>query len=157
MTICCNDAHLFAPPGTDLSALLQRVQIKLLNAATSISAVRNAIHALNLTNDARLRPSWDQYFMQLADLAAYKSNCMKERIVCDRQGEAHGQHRIQRHAQWHNQLQRRWLFAAATTLRRAACASPRVCASTLKRIHCWKQVAIELEETLRFTAIPALA
>jgi dCMP deaminase len=76
-----NDAHLFAP-GTGLSALFQRAQIKLLNSATSISSLRDAIHGLNLTNEARLRPSWDQYFMQLADLAAHRSNCMKRRVGC---------------------------------------------------------------------------
>lgn len=76
-----NDAHLFAP-GTGLSALFQRAQLKLLNSATSISSLRHAIRTLNLTDEARLRPSWDQYFMQLADLAAHRSNCMKRRVGC---------------------------------------------------------------------------
>jgi dCMP deaminase len=76
-----NDAHLFAP-GTGLSALFQRAQLKLLNSTSSIYALRTAIGALDLTNEARLRPSWDQYFMQLADLAARRSNCMKRRVGC---------------------------------------------------------------------------
>lgn len=76
-----NDAHLFAPR-TGLSALFQRAQLKLLNSTTSISSLRDAIRSLNLTNEERLRPSWDQYFMQLADLAAHRSNCMKRRVGC---------------------------------------------------------------------------
>ncbi|KAL5120751.1 Deoxycytidine monophosphate (dCMP) deaminase [Pleosporales sp. CAS-2024a] len=76
-----SDAHLFAP-GTGLSALCQRAQLKLINSTTSISSLREAIRALDLTNQARLRPSWDHYFMRLADLAAHRSNCMKRRVGC---------------------------------------------------------------------------
>ena len=76
-----NDAHLFSP-ATGLSALFQRAQLKLLNSTTTIKSLRAAIHSLDLTNEARLRPSWDQYFMQLADLAAHRSNCMKRRVGC---------------------------------------------------------------------------
>lgn len=76
-----NDAHLFAQ-GTGLSALFQRAQLKLLNSTGSISSLRAALRSLNLTNEARFRPSWDQYFMQLADLAAHRSNCMKRRVGC---------------------------------------------------------------------------
>ncbi|OAG11430.1 uncharacterized protein CC84DRAFT_1133219 [Paraphaeosphaeria sporulosa] len=76
-----NDEHLFAP-GTGLQILFERAQLKLLNSTTSIPSLHAALAALNLPNDARLRPSWDQYFMQLADLAAHRSNCMKRRVGC---------------------------------------------------------------------------
>jgi len=76
-----NDDHLFAP-GTGLSALFQRAQLKLLNSTSSVSSLRDAVRSLNLTDEARLRPSWDQYFMRLADLAAHRSNCMKRRVGC---------------------------------------------------------------------------
>jgi len=76
-----NDDHLFAP-GTGHSALFQRAQLKLLNSAASVDSLREAIRSLDLTDEARLRPSWDQYFMQLADLAAHRSNCMKRRVGC---------------------------------------------------------------------------
>ncbi|KAF2001317.1 hypothetical protein P154DRAFT_562652 [Amniculicola lignicola CBS 123094] len=76
-----NDEHLYAP-GSALGALSQRAQLKLLNSSTSIYALNQALEGLNLPNDARLRPSWDQYFMQLADLAAHRSNCMKRRVGC---------------------------------------------------------------------------
>jgi dCMP deaminase len=29
-----------------------------------------------------MRPTWDQYFMQLADLAARRSNCMRRQVGC---------------------------------------------------------------------------
>jgi dCMP deaminase len=76
-----NDEHLYKP-GTGLSALIERAQLKLLNSTTSISSLHRSLKALNLTNEARLRPSWDQYFMQLADLAAHRCNCMKRRVGC---------------------------------------------------------------------------
>ncbi|XP_014559662.1 hypothetical protein COCVIDRAFT_35187 [Bipolaris victoriae FI3] len=76
-----NDDHQFAP-NTGLSGLSYRAQLNLLNSTTSIDSLRAAIRALDLTDEARLRPSWDQYFMQLADLAALRSNCMKRRVGC---------------------------------------------------------------------------
>lgn len=38
--------------------------------------------ASDLTDNRRLRPDWDQYFMKLAFLAAQRSNCMKRRVGC---------------------------------------------------------------------------
>lgn len=37
---------------------------------------------MNLTNEERLRPDWDRYFMELANLASQRSNCMKRRVGC---------------------------------------------------------------------------
>ena len=76
-----NDKHLFAPR-TGLSALFQRAQLKLLNSSSDMASLRSAILFLDLMDEARVRPSWDQYFMQLADLAARRSNCMKRRVGC---------------------------------------------------------------------------
>ncbi|OCL11595.1 hypothetical protein AOQ84DRAFT_335639 [Glonium stellatum] len=76
-----NDAHLFSP-ATGLATLLHRARLRLLNSTTSLTSLRTALAALDLPNDVRLRPSWDQYFMQLADLAAHRSNCMKRRVGC---------------------------------------------------------------------------
>lgn len=47
-----------------------------------MASLRSAILFLDLMDEARVRPSWDQYFMQLADLAARRSNCMKRRVGC---------------------------------------------------------------------------
>ncbi|KAI8365760.1 cytidine deaminase-like protein [Blakeslea trispora] len=41
-----------------------------------------ALDRRDLINKERLRPSWDTYFMQLSDLAAQRSNCMKRRVGC---------------------------------------------------------------------------
>lgn len=41
-----------------------------------------ALDRRDLTNKERLRPTWDTYFMQLSDLAAKRSNCMKRRVGC---------------------------------------------------------------------------
>ncbi|KAF2731458.1 hypothetical protein EJ04DRAFT_367943 [Polyplosphaeria fusca] len=76
-----NDAHLYAPE-TGLGTLSDRAQLKLLNSTPTKTALYRSLRCLNLTNEARLRPSWDQYFMQLADLAAHRSNCMKRRVGC---------------------------------------------------------------------------
>ncbi|KAH9869776.1 hypothetical protein IAQ61_006989 [Plenodomus lingam] len=79
--VTSNDTHLFAP-GTGRGALFQRAHLKLVNSTPDLPSLRNALRALDLTHEARLRPSWDQYFMQLADLAAHRSNCMKRRVGC---------------------------------------------------------------------------
>ena len=76
-----NDEHLYTQ-GTGLGAVLERAQLKLLNSTASISSLHTSLGSLNLPNEARLRPSWDQYFMQLADLAAHRCNCMKRRVGC---------------------------------------------------------------------------
>lgn len=76
-----SDKHLFSSIN-GLAHLIDRAQIRLLNPSCSITSLHQSLKALNLTNDQRLRPSWDQYFMQLASLAAQRSNCMKRRVGC---------------------------------------------------------------------------
>jgi dCMP deaminase len=76
-----NDAHVYSKAG-GLALLLHRANLHLLNSSTSIAAFRTALRALDLTNESRIRPSWDLYFMQLADLAARRSNCMKRQVGC---------------------------------------------------------------------------
>ncbi|EFW19817.1 Deoxycytidine monophosphate (dCMP) deaminase [Coccidioides posadasii str. Silveira] len=56
--------------------------IRLFNASSSIHDLHAALDALDILNHQRLRPSWDEYFMQLASLAAQRSNCMKRRVGC---------------------------------------------------------------------------
>lgn len=76
-----SDAHVFSP-STGLARLLDRAQVRLINTSPSLPALYAALSALDLTSEARLRPSWDAYFMQLASLAAQRSNCMKRRVGC---------------------------------------------------------------------------
>jgi dCMP deaminase len=76
-----SDSHLYDPL-TGLLPLISRATIRLLNTSTSLAHLYATLGKLDLTNEDRLRPSWDQYFMQLASLAAQRSNCMKRRVGC---------------------------------------------------------------------------
>lgn len=53
-----------------------------MNQTSSLEKLHEALKALDLADNQRLRPNWDQYFMQLASLAARRSNCMKRRVGC---------------------------------------------------------------------------
>ena len=61
---------------------MDRAQVKLLNPSNTIQELHDVLLSLDLINEQRLRPSWDQYFMELASLAAQRSNCMKRRVGC---------------------------------------------------------------------------
>ena len=61
---------------------MELAQVRLINAALSLSELHDALSKLDLTDEQRMRPSWDLYFMQLASLAAQRSNCMKRRVGC---------------------------------------------------------------------------
>lgn len=56
--------------------------VKIINTTTSIKSLYVKLSELDLVDPARLRPTWDSYFMRLADLAALRSNCMKRRVGC---------------------------------------------------------------------------
>ena len=58
---------------------LVNLTIRPANFAT-LTLLHQHLHALNLTSADRLRPSWDNYFMTLAELASLRSNCMKRRV-----------------------------------------------------------------------------
>jgi len=62
--------------------LADRAQVRLFNPTSSLEELHDALRSLDLANELRLRPNWDQYFMQLASLAAQRSNCMKRRVGC---------------------------------------------------------------------------
>lgn len=76
-----SDAHLYSS-GTGLLPLISRATIRLINPSSNLANLYATLGKLDLTNEDRLRPSWDQYFMQLASLAAQRSNCMKRRVGC---------------------------------------------------------------------------
>jgi dCMP deaminase len=61
---------------------MNEAEVKLMNSTSSLQELYEALDKLNLLDEQRLRPSWDQYFMQLASLAAHRSNCMKRRVGC---------------------------------------------------------------------------
>ncbi|KAF9980810.1 Deoxycytidine monophosphate (dCMP) deaminase [Mortierella antarctica] len=62
--------------------LLFLADLSLLNPYTDLVSLRKSLEALDITNPDLLRPSWDSYFMYLANLAARRSNCMKRRVGC---------------------------------------------------------------------------
>ncbi|GFF58940.1 deoxycytidylate deaminase [Aspergillus udagawae] len=76
-----NDRHLYDKE-IGRAYLTDRAQVRLFNSCSSLEELHAALEALNLADEQRLRPNWDQYFMQLASLAAQRSNCMKRRVGC---------------------------------------------------------------------------
>lgn len=59
-----------------------QAHIKIVNTSSSLKDLYVKLSELDLLNQERPRPTWDSYFMRLADLAALRSNCMKRRVGC---------------------------------------------------------------------------
>lgn len=76
-----SDEHLYSADA-GLLPLISRATIRLLNTSSNLAHLYATLGKLDLTNEDRLRPSWDEYFMELASLAAQRSNCMKRRVGC---------------------------------------------------------------------------
>ncbi|EMG50001.1 Deoxycytidylate deaminase (DCMP deaminase), putative [Candida maltosa Xu316] len=76
-----NDELLFSV-SNPLIEINNQAQVKIINTSTSIKDLFIKLSELNLLNPSRLRPTWDSYFMRLANLAALRSNCMKRRVGC---------------------------------------------------------------------------
>jgi dCMP deaminase len=76
-----SDEHLYSSE-KGLLPLISRATVRLLNTSSDLAHLYATLGKLDLTNEDRLRPNWDQYFMQLASLAAQRSNCMKRRVGC---------------------------------------------------------------------------
>ncbi|KAL9633759.1 MAG: hypothetical protein Q9204_003262, partial [Flavoplaca sp. TL-2023a] len=74
-----NDYHLYDQK-VGLARLIDRAEVRLVNRSDNLEQLHHTLEELDLTNEQRLRPGWDQYFMQLASLAAQRSNCMKRRV-----------------------------------------------------------------------------
>ncbi|EPS37862.1 hypothetical protein H072_8406 [Dactylellina haptotyla CBS 200.50] len=75
------DTHMFNPR-TGLIPLFVRATLQLLNPSESLDVFYESLKSIDLVDERRLRPTWDAYFMQLANLAAQRSNCMKRRVGC---------------------------------------------------------------------------
>ncbi|ODH26306.1 hypothetical protein ACO22_04689 [Paracoccidioides brasiliensis] len=76
-----NDKHLY-DRDIGIVYMTHRAQVRLFNSSSSLHELHAALDELDLVSEHRLRPGWDQYFMQLASLAAQRSNCMKRRVGC---------------------------------------------------------------------------
>ncbi|KAK4537147.1 hypothetical protein CDCA_CDCA11G3172 [Cyanidium caldarium] len=70
----------FGAPSTTLRRCVAAADVRLVNADESIEALAQQIARLDLLNAERLRPSWDAYFMRMANLASMRTNCMKRRV-----------------------------------------------------------------------------
>ncbi|KAJ3157785.1 Deoxycytidine monophosphate (dCMP) deaminase [Geranomyces variabilis] len=62
--------------------LMQQADAHVFNPYASFDDLYSVLRISQLTNTERLRPSWDTYFMELCNLAARRSNCMKRRVGC---------------------------------------------------------------------------
>ncbi|ODQ64817.1 hypothetical protein NADFUDRAFT_8440, partial [Nadsonia fulvescens var. elongata DSM 6958] len=65
-----------------LTAVLKKAKVTIVNPSHNLELLYFRLNNLNLFDPTRLRPSWDAYFMRLADLAALRSNCMKRQVGC---------------------------------------------------------------------------
>lgn len=155
-----SDEHLYNSV-SGVAHVMDRAEVRLINATKSHESLQKALLRLDLPNQKRLRPDWDQYFMQLAELAARRSNCMKRRVGCvlvrDRRVISTGYNGTPRHMKNCNEggcescfpfLRRpvRHSYQArkapdATRVSRQGLAYQHACASTPKKTPCWKLVA----------------
>lgn len=76
-----SDTHMYHQT-SGLMPLSSRAILRLINHGNDLTSLYRDLIQLDLTDKERLRPSWDSYFMQLASLAAKRSNCMKRRVGC---------------------------------------------------------------------------
>ncbi|KAF8254115.1 hypothetical protein K440DRAFT_576235 [Wilcoxina mikolae CBS 423.85] len=79
--LVASDRQMYDPI-CGIARITDRATIKLINLDTTLAALHRKLVSLNITDPERLRPGWDAYFMQLASLAAKRSNCMKRRVGC---------------------------------------------------------------------------
>lgn len=63
-----------------LRKCMDAADVHIINNAPSVALFYKRLAALDLTNTDRLRPSWDTYFMRMANLASMRTNCMKRRV-----------------------------------------------------------------------------
>ncbi|ROW03196.1 hypothetical protein VPNG_08135 [Cytospora leucostoma] len=79
--VTMSDNQLYNP-ATGQATHISTAPVRLLNTSTSLAHLYVNLGKLDLLSTERLRPSWDNYFMSLASLAAQRSNCMKRRVGC---------------------------------------------------------------------------
>lgn len=69
-----------AGPATSLRALMAAAGLGVVNDFGTLHELHAHLASLDLPSHARLRPSWDTYFLSLCTLASLRSNCMKRRV-----------------------------------------------------------------------------
>lgn len=76
-----NDNYIYNP-SYGICHIRHQSHLRILNSSGSLSHLHQHLKSINLADESRLRPTWDQYFMELASLASLRSNCMKRRVGC---------------------------------------------------------------------------
>ncbi|KAG5354376.1 Deoxycytidylate deaminase [Yarrowia sp. C11] len=67
----------------ELTMVANSAKVHLVNKnGANSTELRAHLREMDLMETSRVRPSWDAYFMRLADLAAQRSNCMKRQVGC---------------------------------------------------------------------------
>lgn len=77
-----HDAHEGDPATQQLAACREMADFKIANDTTLEALEAKAVDFLkeNLAKYNLPRPSWDEYFMQIAEVVASRANCIKRRI-----------------------------------------------------------------------------
>ncbi|KZV96949.1 hypothetical protein EXIGLDRAFT_642644 [Exidia glandulosa HHB12029] len=70
----------FVTLNPSLNASSHLVTLRVSNSFKTKQALYDHLDRLDIVRPDRLRPTWDDYFMTLAELAARRSNCMKRRV-----------------------------------------------------------------------------
>lgn len=81
----CSDQQPSDCNAYSLRELEHMSRLYILNNYTTIDALYEHLRGLHFDCNIRekyLRPSWDSYFMNLAELTSQRSNCMKRRVGC---------------------------------------------------------------------------
>ena len=74
-------AHALRPiTRPSMIATAHLVTLRISNRYASKAALYAHLDTLDIVRPDRLRPTWDDYFMTLAELAARRANCMKRRV-----------------------------------------------------------------------------
>lgn len=79
VTMC--DEYMYSD-NDGIAAVVSKAKVTIMNSTSSLELFYAKLGNINLPDPSRLRPSWDTYFMHLANLAALRSNCMKRRVGC---------------------------------------------------------------------------
>ncbi|TIB93988.1 hypothetical protein E3Q19_00694 [Wallemia mellicola] len=59
---------------------MSKAQLNIYNPYKTEEEFLELLRTINIEDTERIRPNWDTYFMELADLASQRSNCMKRRV-----------------------------------------------------------------------------
>ncbi|PVU97767.1 hypothetical protein BB559_001911 [Furculomyces boomerangus] len=65
-----------------INDVIRSSDLMITNSFNNVEELYKHLDSVSLINVERTRPSWDLYFMKIAELASHRSNCMKRRVGC---------------------------------------------------------------------------